>query len=62
MVDHKIHIRCEGTPYIHVGDHTIPVPYKIKGIYIHVGDNMISIPYKVWGTITGIQDMKTLNT
>ena len=40
-INHIIHV---GEPYIHVeGDHTMPVPYKVRG------DHKISIPYKVWG-------------
>ena len=43
---HTSHIRHEDTlyvggSYIHVGDHTIPFPYKVRGDY------KIPIPYKL---------------
>ena len=41
-----------GGPYIHVEDHQIPVPYKVRG------DHQIPIPFKVWGTIRVIDSYK----
>ena len=58
-----------------LGDHTIPVPFKVRGAIkylfdkvwgtihhtVHVGDHTIPIPYKVWGTKGVISDWKTLH-
>ena len=41
-----------GGQYVHVGDHIIPVPYKVRG------DHQTPIPYKLWETIRVIDSYK----
>ena len=55
----KNYILHVGGPYIHVEDHTICVPYKVRGPsdhtcrgpYIYVVDHTIPVPHKVRGAI-----------
>ena len=48
-----------GRPYVHVGDHMIPVPYKVRGAICICGGIQYPFHIRYGWTVRVISDMKT---